>query len=90
MTQNQQTNDELARTLGRIEATLEKFDETLGRFEHRLFGNGQPGELMKLSSRLDIIEEFTSVVKGGFSTLAALVALLGGTELYHLFFGRGK
>ena len=86
--QQQQTNDELARTLGRIEGTLERFEQTLEKFDHRLFGNGQPGELSQLDHRLNVIEEFKSVIKGGFATLSGITALLGGTELYHLIFGK--
>ncbi len=84
----QQTNNELARTLGRIEATLEKFDETLVRFDHQLFGNGQPGKLTILDKRVDDLEETHSRVKGAIATLAAFVTAIGGTGLYHLLFGR--
>lgn len=87
MNEHQQTNNELAHTLGRIEATLERFDQTLDKFDHRLFGNGQPGELTNLSGRLGVLENFKSYIKGGFATLGGLVTLIGGTELYHLFSG---
>lgn len=85
---DQQSNNELARTLGRIEATLEKFDETLVRFDHQLFGNGQPGKLTIMDQRLDSLDTTRSKVKGALSALAAVVTAIGGTELYHLFFGR--
>lgn len=84
MDQYQQTNNDLAHTLGRIEGTLERFDETLVRFDHKLFGNGQPGEISKIEDRLGTLETFKSYIKGGF----ALVTLIGVTELYHLFVGR--
>ena len=84
----QQTNNELAHTLGRIEATLERFDKTLEAFDHKLFGNGQPGQISTLDSRMGVLENFKSYIKGGFATLGGLVTLIGGTELYHLFSGR--
>ena len=88
MNNEQQTNNELARTLGRIEATLEKFDETLTRFDHQLFGNGQPGKITLINERLYKIEETHSKVKGAIGTLAAFVTAIGGTGIYHLLFGR--
>jgi hypothetical protein len=94
MNEHQQSNNELAHTLGRIEATLERFDQTLERFDHKLFGNGQPGEISrldkqsdKLDGRLEILENFKSYIKGGFATLGAIVTLIGGTELYRIFSG---
>lgn len=83
----QQTNNDLAHTLGRIEATLERFDQTLDRFDHRLFGNGQPGEITELGSRLGVLENFKSYIKGGFAALGGLVTLVGGAEIYQLFSG---
>jgi hypothetical protein len=88
MNEHQESNNELAYTLGRIETTLERFEQTLDRFDHKLFGNGQPGEITVLNSRIGVLENFKSYIKGGFATLGALVTLIGGTELYHLFSGR--
>lgn len=85
---DQQTNNELARTLGRIEGTLEKFDETLTRLDHQLFGNGQPGMITIINQRLGNLEDSKSKVKGALATLAAIISAVGGTEAYHLLFGR--
>ena len=85
---DQQTNNELARTLGRIEATLEKFDETLTRFDHQLFGNGQPGKLTVVDDRLGVLETFKSTAKGAIGTISAIISAVGLTELFHLFAGR--
>ena len=85
---DQQSNNELARTLGRIEATLEKFDETLTKFDHKLFGNGQPGKITLLENRVGVLEDHKSTIKGAFATLSAIVTAVGGAELWHLFRGR--
>lgn len=88
MNEHQETNNELARTLGRIEATLERFDKTLDAFDHKLFGNGQPGAITALGSRMSVLENFKSYIKGGFATLSGIVTLIGGVEIYQFFSGR--
>lgn len=45
--------------------------------EHRLFGNGQPGELQKLSERIHVLEQWKYLVSGG----AAVVGAIGGSVL---------
>lgn len=73
--------------------------ERLGRIEYmiedmhtRLFGNGQPGELDKLSTRLSVMDteidelkETKAHAKGAMWMVGALFTMLGGTELWHLF-----
>lgn len=70
---------------------------TLERMDHELFGNGQPGRLKELDTKIQDLddkvedhERFKSYIKGSFATLSLIITALGGTELYHLFFGRGK
>jgi len=86
MSEYQQTNNELAHTLGRIEATLEKFEETLTRFDHKIFGNGQPGEFQIHDRRIQKLEDYKTFIKGALATLTGIVSLLGGTMIYRIFF----
>lgn len=88
LSDDQQSNNELARTLGRIEETLKNFEASFTKLDHQLFGNGQPGKLSVLDTRLSVLEDYKSTIKGAFATLGGLVTLIGGTTLYHLFFGR--
>lgn len=95
MSQHDQSNNDLGRTLGRIEATLEGFQQTLERFDHHLFGNGQPGKLSEIDThltatdeRVDDLERSRSWIKGGAAAITGLVSMLGLTEMYHLLFGK--
>ncbi len=54
----------------------------------RLFGNGQPGELDKLDTRLKDLERTTNWAKGAVAVIVGLVTLLGGTEIYHITTGK--
>jgi hypothetical protein len=71
-------NEEIATRLTAIETVL-------GRMEHRLFGNGQPGELSLIHSRLDEVEETHATAKGAFAVLSFLITLIGGGEILHWF-----
>jgi len=41
-----------------IESRLTKIETVLDRLDHYLLGNGQPGELTRIHTRLDSLEEF--------------------------------
>ena len=41
-----------------IESRLMAVEQILGRIEQRLFGNGQPGEISSIKSRLTDLEQF--------------------------------
>jgi len=68
--------------------TLTEIKTTLERIDHQLFGNGQPGELAVLKTRLNLIEEFRSTIKGALGALAALITFIGGATLWHLISGK--
>ncbi len=67
--------------------------ETIVKDMHvRLFGNGQPGELTRIGSRiadvekdLDTLKEDRAKAKGVLWTLTGLFTALGGTEIWHMF-----
>jgi len=63
---------------------------------HRLFGNGHPGELAQLDTRIttldkdvDDLKQSKSQAKGAFWALSGLFTLLGGTQIWSFFFKRG-
>lgn len=67
--------------------------ETLMEDMHtRLFGNGQPGELAKIATRMDkqddeidALKETKAHAKGVMWAFGALFTALGGSQLWHLF-----
>ena len=70
---------------------------TLDRMDHELFGNGQPGKLRELDTKIQLLddrveshERFKSYIKGTFAAISTIVSALGVTEFYHLFLGKGK
>lgn len=76
---------------------LVKMQATVERMDKELFGNGQPGRLKELEqaisavdARVDDHDKSRSYIKGAGAAILGLVSLFGGTEIYHLFFGRGK
>lgn len=74
------TQEEQSEAITRIETTVIFMKE-------QLLGNGQPGQLTVLRSRVDAIEEFRSVIKGAFAVIAALITMIGGAVITHLFSG---
>lgn len=59
---------------------------------HRLFGNGQPGELDRIAVRLNVMDEEIEEIKrdkarakGAIWALSALFTALGGGQLWHIF-----
>lgn len=84
------------------QAQIQRVDaEKIGRIEymvedmhHRLFGNGQPGELTKISERMDLqdkeIDKFKvsqARAKGVVWAISAMFTAVGGRELWKYFKG---
>jgi len=74
--------------VGRL-ATIETI---VTRLETRLLGNGQPGELDKLHSRandlderLDRVERTESKARGAFWTISALISALASGQILDFF-----
>lgn len=75
------TNEEISGRLATIEAVVV-------RLETRLLGNGQPGELARLytrtddlDNRLDKVERTEAKARGAFWAISALVGALTSGEL---------
>ena len=67
-------------TLGRI---LERVND----MHHRLFGNGQPGEISELRARISSQEEFKNKVLGALTIIATGVTIIGAALFQHLLKG---
>lgn len=52
--------------------------------EHRLFGNGQPGELDELKDRTVSLEEFKNRVMGALILLSVITGGSLATIIYHI------
>ena len=67
--QRQELNDHInkdAESFARIISALENIDRNSSDSSRRLFGNGQPGEIAKLCSRLGKLEwKFAASIGGG-------------------------
>lgn len=74
MTQNE---DVLSRL-----ATIESI---VSRLEYRILGNGQPGELEKLDSRIGRLEEVEDKGRGAFWVIGVLLSILTGTQVIQFF-----
>lgn len=61
---------------GSIEARLSVIEEVLERIEHALFGNGQPGALSVINSRLTALEESKWKLAGALSAIVILFEVL--------------
>ena len=71
------------------EALSEKLDQT----HERLFGNGQPGELALIRSRVDSIEKHAAEVRGAVKTLKVTGGVVTGVfglfeTVFHALFGK--
>jgi hypothetical protein len=49
---------------GILAERMRNFDETVNRFEKRLFGNGTPGELEKQNARITSLEKMVWLING--------------------------
>jgi hypothetical protein len=66
--------------LARIVAVVEDM-------HHRLFGNGQPGELADLKNRASSLEEFKNKVLGALIIIATGITVIGTALFTHLLKG---
>jgi len=60
----------------RLSVMLEAQNDKFEKLEHRLLGNGQPGEIKKIGRRLDALEEFKYTLLGAASFLGGIGALI--------------
>ncbi len=74
------TSDQAQHLDRRFEKMEENFKESLGEFDRRLFGNGQPGELDKIKTRLTTLERFMWLGIGGIMVMQ----FLSGSGLFSL------
>lgn len=54
---------------------LTRMETTLNRIDNQLFGNGQPGLLEKLNTRIVILEAKKSELQGSIGTLKILATI---------------
>jgi hypothetical protein len=65
---------DIAAGMARLEQGQKAHDEKLDVFQHRLFGNGQPGELTKIEDRLTVLEKFRYILMG----VGLVFSIIGG------------
>jgi anti-sigma-K factor RskA len=63
--------------LAALESSVHVLTEVVSRVEHRLFGNGQPGELSALKSRITKLENWRWYVCGIAVGLGAFAGWIG-------------
>lgn len=80
MLNEQETNREMdqVQRLARIEAIVEDM-------HHRLFGNGQPGEVQTIKDDVSSLKSSRSWVKGGIAVLGFLVGADGIAHIRSFF-----
>jgi len=70
-----------------LEITVQHTHELIEDIHHRLFGNGQPGELYKLEGRVKALEKFRWKLVGIFtacSSFGAAAGVVSGVVLHYL------
>ena len=67
--------DEIFREHGK---TLGEISATLSAFRHELIGNGQPGRLGKVETKVSTLEEHSAHLKGWIAGAYATAAAVGG------------
>mgnify|MGYP001569969610 CR=1 FL=1 len=67
---------------------IAKIEVMLEDVHHRLFGNGQPGQLSILDNRICLLEKLESKAKGAFWVISGLFVIVGLDRL--VFLVRGK
>jgi hypothetical protein len=69
---------------------VDAIHETAGKLEHRLYGNGQPGDIDSLDTRITDLEEHRSKAIGWIAgAVAALTAIGAALEFgFHFVFGK--
>jgi hypothetical protein len=60
----------------RLNVMLQAQNDKFEKLEHRLLGNGQPGEIEKIGRRLDVLEEFKYTLFGAASFLGVIGAFV--------------
>jgi hypothetical protein len=66
---------------------LVRIDERVCSLEHRLFGNGQPGEIADMRSKISKLERDRDIARGSIFTGKWLIGLLGvGNVLQIIYF----
>ena len=73
--------------LADIIVKMSAVEQVLLRLEHRLFGNGSPGELSELKTRASNLEEFKNKVLGALTVIALLLGIVGAA-LFNLILKR--
>lgn len=63
-----------------VEARLLLVERILMRIEERLFGNGQPGELSLMKSRLTALEEFRWKSIGALGVIVVIYEAIKGIK----------
>jgi hypothetical protein len=71
----------------KIKSTLDRVEEAQKIQFSRLYGNGQPGDIAKLDSRVSVCEQFkdTELGRHGLTAAFGAAAATIGAELLHLF-----
>jgi len=80
MEERMMTDTEILKIIGGIErlsVILEAQNEKFEKLERRLLGNGQPGEIEKISRRLDVLEDFKYTLLGAASVLGVIGSFMG-------------
>ncbi len=65
---------DIAAGMARLEANVESVCNNVDDMKHRLFGNGQPGELTDIKTRLSILEKFRYILIG----VGLVFSIIGG------------
>jgi hypothetical protein len=66
---------------------LVRIDERVCSLEHRLFGNGQPGEIAEMKSKISKLERDRDIARGSIFTGKWLIGILGvGNILQIIYF----
>jgi hypothetical protein len=60
---------------------------TVNAMHHRLFGNGNPGELDEAKRRIADLESFKNMLIGALSLLSVITTVSTGTLIYHIILG---
>jgi hypothetical protein len=51
---------------------------------HRLFGNGNPGEIKTIQKDVQELQDYKSWIRGAFAVVALLITVFGGMLIEHL------
>lgn len=84
-------DSEILTVLGEVRSTVKALHETVEKLDHRLYGNGQPGDIAALEDRLEAVEDHQVKSTGWIAgAMFVLAAIAGAAEfLWHLVFKKG-